>query len=577
MKWIVLFIVFFALPRDVLSQTKAIDNFRKNIYKKTRDLQRDVNKVKRDKNTIDRAKSQSSALIPKAKNSKDSSNSPEATFNLVKDPKIGKYSQLFTLINGKKILSFDNVDTAEDTIIWDEEHEVYYKKKRNIKVLPADYRNIIWYPYWEGEEYEKYNFNLISSVIFYAYNIDPISGNSNDGEGIELWKSGALVDSAHLYHKKVYLSATLYEEKNIATFLDNTYAQNIFIDSISSLIKLKNGDGVNLDFHPIPMNRKDKFRRFIEKLHAKLIGDNKASNLILNLPARGLDIDYNFLDNLVDLYIVMNYSNDNNDGSQLKYLDPSFSLKSKYKNTISYEYALAYYQRKDFPSNKIIFTIYDYVSKWKKTSDSSGYFQEYITYDNLNRLKYSSEDIGFDSVRSGNYLEIENTRYWYESKQSLSHKLNWVMDNKVAGVAFWTLINDSSHYPFWEAINQTVAIDSIEIVEPVISESTIPYRWTLKVIKYKSILLVSLFILFLATVFGVLFSLSDWRVRDLFFAKKMFRYLYLLVALFSICLFLFFNDGIKGDLLLLIIGIGLGFLSFLLFNKLGDYNRNKMP
>ena len=569
-------LVCLLFPFTVSAQTKSIDNIRKSLYKKTQEVNREAKKVERDKNSIDRLSKNKDKYLPESKKTKDSTKE-NSSFSIIEKLKIGSYSNLFTLLNGKRKLTFNDVVPNVDTVLWDSLHQVYYKKKLNLKVLTPNQRNVIWFPYWEDNAYQNYDYNLVSDFIFYAYNIDPLSGFSNDQEGIEAWKSISLVDSAHAYGKKVYLSSTLYSEESVHSFLSSYYAQEVYIDSISSLVEQKNADGVSIDFNPLTKDNWLPFVTFIKKLNRKLKEGDAASKLILNLPARALDVNFEALDEMIHFYIVMNYANDESASSRLQTMQPSFALSSKEKGIVSMSSALSRYESLNIHSKKIVFNLYDYINRWDKTNDSLGYFKELGIYSDLVELKKKSNKIVYDSILATNYLEVENAMYWFENEKSLTTKLSWLVNKKAGGVAFWTLLADASHKPFWSAIETSLTMDSVEVVEPIKSKSTIPYRWTDKIMTYRPVIISSLFVLFLASVLGVLFSLGDWRVRELFFQKKFFRYLYVSVALASLSLYLWLYEGLSGDMFYLVFGFVFSFIVFLFVNILSNHTRKKTP
>ncbi|MFN8398261.1 MAG: hypothetical protein U0176_26865, partial [Bacteroidia bacterium] len=152
--------------------------------------------------------------------------------------------------------------------VWSRVTRVVYKPANyNQRRLPAHREVYGFHPFWMGDAWRSYNFDMVNRVGFYAYPVDPKSGDSRGD--MNQWRTTALMNEAHLHGAKVDLVAALYGEAQTAEFLDNTVAQDRLISNLVDLLFAR-GDGVTLDFQDVPPSHKAKFSAFIIYLQERL-------------------------------------------------------------------------------------------------------------------------------------------------------------------------------------------------------------------------------------------------------------------------------------------------------------------
>ncbi|MGB0931252.1 MAG: OmpA family protein, partial [Chitinophagales bacterium] len=166
-----------------------------------------------------------------------------------------------------------------------------------------------WHPYWMGDAYKSYSYNLLSTIAYFSYDVDPTTGSYRTDEAINDWKTTALVDSAKASGSKILLTVTNHGYFNNKQLLDNEQAQNVLIDSLVSLVSLRGGDGVDIDFEVIPKGYKDKLTKFIQRLSSTLKAKNASNIISVDLPAVDHfdSFDITALDKYVDLFVIMGY------------------------------------------------------------------------------------------------------------------------------------------------------------------------------------------------------------------------------------------------------------------------------
>ena len=101
---------------------------------------------------------------------------------------INDYEGIYKFINGRN----QKVKLKNDgltNVFWDEETNTYYNRLNKIDSLNGTSEVFGWHPYWNGDAFKKYRYNLLSTISYFSYDINPENGLYNDEQAIEDWKS----------------------------------------------------------------------------------------------------------------------------------------------------------------------------------------------------------------------------------------------------------------------------------------------------------------------------------------------------------------------------------------------------
>lgn len=141
-----------------------------------------------------------------------------------------------------------------------------------------------WHPYWQGTGYTNYTFDLLSTVAYFSYDVNPSTGYATT---MNSWSNTPLVEWAHSNGTKVVLCATMMSGHT--NFFASSTAQSNLINELVRVIKLRNADGVNIDFEAIPSGYRTHLTTFMSNLAgAHACGDSRLGGV--HLPAgRGLE------------------------------------------------------------------------------------------------------------------------------------------------------------------------------------------------------------------------------------------------------------------------------------------------
>ena len=222
---IILIIINLFNPIVTVSQSlrKQILGTQRNVMTEVKRTNKDVNKVKKtfssDKKTVDAVNDTSDIITlstaPYVPNS-----------GMIHD-----YQYVYTFLHAKQEYSFKNTGDIK-SIEWDSLNNVFYKNIGEKDSIDPKYQVISWHPYWMEDAYKYYNYDLLTMLSFYSYDIDPATGLNKNYDILEKF----ITDSVPKFVKnqnedvEVLLSITLFGSDNNELFLGNREAQNNFID-----------------------------------------------------------------------------------------------------------------------------------------------------------------------------------------------------------------------------------------------------------------------------------------------------------------------------------------------------------
>ena len=94
---------------------------------------------------------------------------------------------LFTPIDQKNIFTtygyvYDAINGSKDVInssnfYWDSIQKVYYVRNKKYSKIKPENEVFGWHPYWMGSAWESYPFELLSTISYFSYKLDPKTGS----------------------------------------------------------------------------------------------------------------------------------------------------------------------------------------------------------------------------------------------------------------------------------------------------------------------------------------------------------------------------------------------------------------
>lgn len=339
-------------------------------------------------------------------------------------------------------------------------HTNVYKKEH---ILDSSKQVFGWHPYWMGTAYKSYNFSLLSTIAYFSYELNPKTGGYKT---IHDWKTTAMIDSAKAHNCDVLLSVTNFGKENNAAFLSNQRAQANFINTLISLLKERNADGVNIDFEAIPRRSRVAFNNFIIDLSSSLKSVRSDYRITLAVPAMDFDNVYDIfqLNQYIDTYVIMGYEFYGANSKVAGPISPLYSGQTWWNYSL--ETAVNEYLAAGVPNSKLLLGLPYYGAEWEtqdlRFPSKAKRFIRYPMYRNIRKDHYTSGCCE-DEVSKSKFFVYRDKRnnyrqIWYEDSVSLGYKYDYVIDNNLGGIGIWALGYDNGYTELWELIARKFAL-----------------------------------------------------------------------------------------------------------------------
>lgn len=350
------------------------------------------------------------------------------------------------------------------------------------RVLNPKIKVIGWHNSWIKDEYLRYNYNYLSSINLYGYELSPTGKNKKPEYIDDFKKPGGIIESAQDNGCDVHLTVYSKLPSEIRKFLNDTIAQNNLIAELNTIINNNNLKGINVYFDGTGVADAPGFVQFISKVRVLLNSIDKSYELNITLPAIVGDAslseigayDFSNLNPLVDYYLVLT---DRMVGKNVKIAQSASPLfNSKIYGNRSIESTFGIYSQVGIPLPKLIMTVSYLGVEWK-VNDFSGDLQSAwgkdIKYTDILK-KYSINTNGrtitegFDPDQVAPFLNVidqgsDNLKQiWFEDSRSLYLKYNWALENELGGVSIRGLGYDDGYPELWNVLGASLLeIDTV--------------------------------------------------------------------------------------------------------------------
>ena len=470
------------------------------------------------------------------------------------DPQDSTSKTLFTPVDQKNIFTsygyvYDAINGSKDVInssnfYWDSIQKVYYVRNKKYSKIKPENEVFGWHPYWMGSAWESYPFELLSTISYFSYKLDPNTGSYTNPKQMNEWRNTAMIDSAKLKKTKVLLTVSSHGYANNNSFLGDQAKWGVMIDSVSVLLLERDADGVDINFENLPYLKRGSFNRFIEELRKRLNQKFGTKTPIISLTLPAVDsreiFDVQDLQKFVDLFVIMGY--DYNTGPQLQgAVAPLIPFETK---NISLNNTLKYYLEAGIDPSKTVLALPYYGSMWEGTlgegGSTSSMFERKVTYREVRSI-FNDEFVTKNNLSPileknsmTNYFNItypDNTtkEVWFDDDYTLGKKYDFAITNNLKGIGIWALGYDNGYNELWDVIETKFATDAVPVVDPVGQIEGYPIKVSNYILKKKDLLLVSSLFFLFAVAIGFVLALSDWKVRDSIVKNQFHRFIMVMI------------------------------------------------
>lgn len=316
-----------------------------------------------------------------------------------------------------------------------------------------------WHPYWMNGAEANYDWDLLSDLCYFSYEVNASTGNATSTHG---FSTNDAVDTALAHGTNVHLCVTLFSSH--ATFFGSSTAQNTLISNLVTLIQNRGAKGINIDFEGLPSSQSANFTAFMIQLGNAMHTANPNFELSMCLYAVDWSnvFDEISLNTVVDFYTIMGYDYYYSGSSTAGPTDPLYGFSSGYDYCLSR--SVSYYLNAGIPANKLVMAIPYYGREWETDSDA-------IPSSTTGNNVYSRTFDVVNTNTSGNYSNpIINTRSasktyvfqnagtwrqcWISEADELKERYDLVNRRGLRGIGIWALGYDDGSTEFWDAIDE---------------------------------------------------------------------------------------------------------------------------
>lgn len=440
---------------------------------------------------------------------------------------INEYGYLFESINGYNpgvVVNYSLKDSVSN--VFEIENNTFKTIKENREVFG-------WHPYWMGSSWEQYPFELLSTLSYFTYAVNPKTGLNQNPDHLDQWNNSALIDSAKVKNTRVLLNVSLHGKNNQKTFLSNPLLWNNLYNDVSKLLIDRNADGIDLNFEDLPSSHSSAYISFVsgfkQFLNVQFQNSNKASPFIsLTLPAHKDRKSYVIqkLNPHVDLFVVMGYdynSTTSPDAISPLQAEGNFSLLK----------TIEYYQEAKIDFRKTILALPYYGILWNIQPDDeeglSANIDRRLTYSEIKKFFLENDQISaeveLDPISMSKIYRVafeDNSlkEIYYDDAFTLSKKYDFALNNNLKGVGLWALGYDNGQTEFWNLIENYFSTNKVVFNDPITEVNGFPIRFAKTLIQQKEVFIAMVIFFTMALIVAFVIVLTDWRVRDSIFKSR---------------------------------------------------------
>lgn len=319
-----------------------------------------------------------------------------------------------------------------------------------------------WHPYWSVGLENNYDWNLLSDLSYFSYEVDPATGEASTTHN---WSTATVVDDALANGVRVNLCVTLFSSHS--TLFANSTSVNTLIDNLVSLVQSRGAHGVNIDFEGVSSTQKTNFTNFMIQLSNRFHTDIPGSQVSMAL----YSVDWNgvfdmaTLDNYVDLFIIMGYGYYYTGSSTAGPTDPLFHFGSSYEYNLSK--TTTYYLEQGVSPEKLLLGLPYYGYEYTTTSSSIPSAVADATDGVSKTFKVvKANSTGYYSTANQHWISdaiipgwvYYNGSVWKQcfvnNKYSMKRRLDFVNQRGIGGIGIWALGYDDGYNDYWEALSE---------------------------------------------------------------------------------------------------------------------------
>jgi len=306
-----------------------------------------------------------------------------------------------------------------------------------------------FYNFEAGYDNNKYKFNYINTLVYGNIVINSQNGNIRYLNGLD---TASIIERAQKAGCDVALTFSMEGDPGLNDFLHNYTSQETFITSALYFIKFRNASAINISLGAISYSMAENYTLFIQKLADRLQKTNDNIKLLLTIPAVIADNNYQLTElNRFCNGIIVDFSK--NYSATAAPLAPITGMTD----------VIAYFIKQKIETDKIIVCLPYRGTKWAINSGFGDRFIEYISYKTIrSNYPFSAYTVTYADSTATAVMDSSNIhriphvpirRIFYDDENTIAKKYEFILKNKLGGVAMYTLNDNDSYTGLWDEIS----------------------------------------------------------------------------------------------------------------------------
>lgn len=339
----------------------------------------------------------------------------------------------------------------------------------NKTLMPHSPKQVIgFFPYWNLDKIDDVNFSVLTTVYYFAIDINGDGSFNGDDPG---WPKMYSEDfeklKAKVMENKLRFGLTIVnlDADSIAQNVNNEINQNRLIKNTIKVMKEKGFTDLNIDFeyagtHDLQTSK--NYTIFISKITRavkdEIPGSRVSIDSFADAVAKPRVFDAKSIGEIVDEIVIMAYDFHRINSFVAGPIAPLFDVASSVSDYL-----------KVVPPEKIILGVPFYGYEWPTEKSEKGSFviksfrgPELASYHrSLQTAKENNAVINFDDLTKSVWFSYyDNNSYswrqvWFENERSLGLKFDLVNQAGLSGIGIWALGYDGTNAaPLWQTVKE---------------------------------------------------------------------------------------------------------------------------
>ena len=320
-----------------------------------------------------------------------------------------------------------------------------------------------WHPYWaSATAYLSYDYNVLSHLSYFSYETDTVTGGYKTVNG---WDQTPIIDYAHQHGVKVMLTVTNFGTAANKAILRDTLKQIKMIQTLTLLLKSRNGDGVNFDFESVSLPYRANLVSFMRRAVKSIKAEIPGAEISMATPAVDWSGSWDLyaLAGICDYLIVMGYDYYWSGSPTAGPVSPLIGENYNVTRTVDT------YINAGVPSQKLLLGIPWYGYNWpvvsgerKAAAKGTATAVTTVLAESLAMTYGKTFDLT-TKVPWISYKDVSNSfrQIWYDDLQSYNSKYDLVNARSLAGIGIWALSYENGNKAIWNGIQSAFSATGI--------------------------------------------------------------------------------------------------------------------